>query len=257
MRQVVHNARSGKLELLEVPAPRPETGQVLVRTCYSVVSPGTEKLAMEFARKSLLAKARSRPDLVRQTTRKLVQEGPLATYRAVTNRLDAPQPLGYSCAGVVEGVGEGVSSFAPGDRVACAGAGYANHAEWNCVPENLVARVPDEVPLEQAAYATVGAIALQGLRLARPTLGEVAAVIGLGLIGQLAVQLLRANGCREVQDASLLARETQQLLENPNDLQSMIGRAAEAIEGLGGALDNTLNALEHLVPSEEDLKRAS
>ena len=196
MRQIVQNARSGRLELVEVPAPQPDAGQVLVRTAYSVVSPGTEKLAMDFARKSLLAKARSRPDLVRQTARKLVQEGPLATYRAVTNRLDAPQALGYSCAGVVEAVGEGVSAFAPGDRVACAGAGHANHAEWNCVPENLVARVPEGVPLDQAAFATVGAIALQGLRLARPTLGEVAAVVGLGLIGQLAVQLLRANGCR-------------------------------------------------------------
>ncbi len=213
MRQIVQNARSGRLELVEVPAPQPAAGQVLVRTRYSVVSPGTEKLAMDFARKSLLAKARSRPDLVRQTARKLVQEGPLATYRAVTNRLDAPQPLGYSCAGVVEAVGEGVAGFAPGQRVACAGAGYANHAEWNCVPENLVARVPEGVPLEQAAFATVGAIALQGLRLARPTLGEVAAVVGLGLIGQLAVQLLRANGCR-VLGLDTDAQRAKQALSN-------------------------------------------
>jgi predicted dehydrogenase len=196
VRQIVQSPRSGKLELVEVPAPGPGRGQVLVRTHYSVVSPGTEKLALEFARKSLLGKARSRPDLVKQVTRKLRQEGPLQTYRAAMGRLDAPQPLGYSCAGVVESVGEGVDAFAPGDRVACAGAGYANHAELNVVPENLVARVPDEVPLKQAAYATVGAIALQGLRLAQPSLGEIAAVIGLGLIGQLAVQLLRANGCR-------------------------------------------------------------
>ena len=144
----------------------------------------------------LVGKARARPDLVRQVTRKLRQEGPLATYRAVMGRLDAPQPLGYSCSGVVEAVGEAVAGFAPGDRVACAGAGFANHAELNAVPENLVARVPDAVSLEHAAFATVGAIALQGLRLAAPSLGEVGAVIGLGLIGQLAVQLLRANGCR-------------------------------------------------------------
>ncbi len=196
MKQIVQHARTGTLELLEVPAPRVGRGQVLVRNHYSVVSPGTEKLAMDFARKSLVGKARSRPDLVKQVTRKLRREGPLPTYQAVTTRLDAPQPLGYSCAGVVEEVGEGVSRFRPGDRVACAGAGYANHAERVVVPENLVAGVPDGVPLEQAAYATVGAIALQALRLARPSLGEVAAVIGLGLIGQLAVQLLRANGCR-------------------------------------------------------------
>ncbi len=196
MKQIIQSARTGKLERVEVPAPTPEPGQVLVRTAFSVVSPGTEKMAIEFARTSLLGKARKRPDLVRQVSRKLRQEGPLATYRTVMSRLDAPQPLGYSCAGVVEAVGEAVHGFAPGDRVACAGAGYANHAEFNVVPENLLARVPEDVPLERAAYATVGAIALQGLRLAEPQLGEVAVVIGLGLIGQLTVQLLRANGCR-------------------------------------------------------------
>jgi predicted dehydrogenase len=196
VKQILQSARTGQLELVEVPAPSPAPGQALVRTCFSVVSPGTEKLAMDFARTSLLGKARKRPDLVRQVTRKLRQEGPLATYRTVMSRLEAPRPLGYSCAGVVEAVGDGVVAFAVGDRVACAGAGYANHAEFNVVPENLLARVPEAVPLEQAAYATVGAIALQGLRLAAPQLGEVACVIGLGLIGQLAVQLLRANGCR-------------------------------------------------------------
>lgn len=196
MKQVVQNPRSGALELLEVPAPAVGAGEVRVRNVFSVVSPGTEKMALDFARKSMLGKARSRPDLVRQVTRKLRQEGPLPTLRTVMNRLEAPQPLGYSCAGVVEAVGEGVARFRPGDRVACAGAGYANHAELVAVPENLVVAVPDEVPLEKAAFATLGAIALQGLRIAGPALGELAAVIGLGLIGQLAVQLLRANGCR-------------------------------------------------------------
>jgi len=196
MKQIVQSPRSGKLELVEVPAPAPTPGFVVVRNHFSVVSPGTEKQAMDFARKSLLGKARSRPDLVKQVTRKLVQEGPMPTYRAVTTRLDAPQPLGYSCAGVVESVGEGVTGFAAGDRVACAGAGYANHAEINCVPENLVAHVPDGVPLDKAAFATLGAISMQGLRVAEPSLGEIAAVVGLGLVGQLAVQLLIANGCR-------------------------------------------------------------
>jgi polar amino acid transport system substrate-binding protein len=169
---------------------------VLVRNHFSVVSPGTERLIIGFARKSLLEKARSRPDLVRQVVRKFRHEGPLPTYRAVMSRLDAPQPLGYSCAGVVEMVGQDVTEFAPQDRVACAGAGYANHAEFVAVPENLVTRIPEGVALEHAAFATIGAIALQGLRVAQPTLGEIAVVIGLGLIGQLAVQLLRANGCR-------------------------------------------------------------
>jgi predicted dehydrogenase/threonine dehydrogenase-like Zn-dependent dehydrogenase len=196
MKQVVQNPGNGKLECVEVPIPALAPGLVLVRNHFSVVSPGTEKMAIDFARKSLLGKARSRPDLVRQVLRKLSQEGPLPTARAVMNRLDVPQPLGYSCAGVVERVGAGVGGFAPGDRVACAGAGYANHAEWVAVPENLVARVPDALALDKAAFATLGAIALQGLRVAGPTLGEVAVVVGLGLIGQLAVQLLRANGCR-------------------------------------------------------------
>jgi polar amino acid transport system substrate-binding protein len=196
MRQIVQSPKTGKLELSEVPAPAVADGQVLVRNHYSVMSPGTEKMAMDFARKSMLGKARSRPDLVRQVVRKLQHDGPLPTYRAVMNRLDVPQPLGYSCAGVVEEVGSGVAGFAPGDRVACAGAGYANHAEWVAVPENLVVRVPDPLSLERAAFATLGAIAMQGLRVGAPQLGEFAAVIGLGLIGQLEVQLLRANGCR-------------------------------------------------------------
>jgi predicted dehydrogenase/threonine dehydrogenase-like Zn-dependent dehydrogenase len=196
MKQIVQSPKTGKLELLEVPAPAVAAGQLLVRNHFSVVSPGTEKMAMDFARKSLFGKARSRPDLVKQVLRKVQHEGPLPTYRAVMNRLDVPQPLGYSCAGVVEAVGENVVGFAPGDRVACAGAGYANHAEWIAVPENLVARAPDGLSLDKAAFATLGAIALQGLRVAAPSLGEVAAVIGLGLIGQLTVQLLRANGVR-------------------------------------------------------------
>lgn len=196
MKQILQDASSGGLELVEVPAPQPAPGELLVRNAFSVVSPGTEKMAVDFARKSLLGKARSRPDLVKQVTHKLQQEGPLPTYRAVTTRLTTPQPLGYSCAGFIEAVGSEVGGFVPGDRVACAGAGYANHAELVVVPENLAALVPDRVDLEHAAYATVGAIALQGLRVADPSLGEIAAVIGLGLIGQLGVQLLRANGCR-------------------------------------------------------------
>jgi predicted dehydrogenase/threonine dehydrogenase-like Zn-dependent dehydrogenase len=196
MKQIIQSPRTGRLELAEVPAPACGAGQVLVRTHFSVVSPGTERQAMDFARRSLLGKARSRPDLVKQVLRKLSHEGPAPTLRTVLTRLDAPQPLGYACAGVVEAVGAEVAGFAPGDRVACAGAGYANHAEWVAVPENLVVRVPDEVELNRAAFATLGAIALQGVRVAAPTLGEIGAVIGLGLLGQLSVQLLRANGCR-------------------------------------------------------------
>ncbi len=196
MKQILQNAKSGSLELVDVPAPAVGRGQVLVKTAYSVMSPGTEKMAMDFARKSLLGKARSRPDLVKQVLRKLQQEGPLPTYRTVMNRLDAPQPLGYACAGVVEEVGAGVTTLSVGDRVACAGAGYANHAEFVVVPENLTAHVPEDVSLDRAAFSTLGAIAMQGLRVGEPSLGEVVVVIGLGLIGQLTVQLLLANGCQ-------------------------------------------------------------
>lgn len=198
MKQIVQNARTGELEIADVPTPVPDAGQLLVRNHFSVVSAGTEALSLMFARKSMLGKARSRPDLVKQVTRKLREEGPLSTYRTVMNRLDSPQPLGYSCAGVIEGVGSNVTKFGPGDRIACAGAGYANHAEFVVVPENLAALVPDGVRTDHAAFATIGAIALQGVRQAEPTLGEVAVVIGLGLIGQITVQLLRANGCRVV-----------------------------------------------------------
>ena len=196
MKQILQNPRSGKLEQVEVPAPAPDRGQILVRNAYSVMSPGTEKLAMDFARSSLVGKARSRPDLVAQVIRKLGQEGPLPTYRAVVNRLDAPQPLGYASAGVVEQVGAGVDQFRPGDRVACAGAGYANHAELVVVPTNLTVCVPESLGLDRASFATLGSIALQGIRVGDPRLGEIVLVVGLGLIGQLTVQLLLANGCR-------------------------------------------------------------
>jgi polar amino acid transport system substrate-binding protein len=212
MKQILQSARSGDLELLEVPAPMPLPGQVLVRNHFSVMSPGTDRMSMAFARSSLFSKARSRPDLVRQVMSKWRVDGALATYRTVTTRLDQPQALGYSSAGVVDAVGAGVTAFAPGDRVACAGAGYANHAELICVPENLVAPVPPGVPLEQAAFATLGAIALQCVRVADPTLGEAAAVVGLGLIGQLSVQLLRANGCR-VLGIDLIERRAKQALD--------------------------------------------
>jgi predicted dehydrogenase len=196
MKQILQSPRSGSLEIVDVPAPAVGPGQILVRNVHSVMSPGTEKTAMDFARKSMLGKARSRPDLVNQVLRKLKHEGPLPTYRTVVNKLDAPQPLGYASAGVVEEVGPGVTSFTPGDLVACAGAGYANHAELVVVPENLTAHVPNGLSLEKAAFATLGAIAMQGLRVGDPSLGEVVVVIGLGLIGQLTVQLLLANGCR-------------------------------------------------------------
>lgn len=184
--------------MAEVPEPALRSGGVLVRTECSVVSAGTERLIIDLASKSLLGKARARPDLVRKTLDKLRREGLVATYRAVSGRLAGDVPLGYSSAGRVVAVGAGVSDIGVGDRVACAGAGFANHAELNFVPRNLLARVPAGVASRDAAAATLGAIALHGVRTADVRLGEVVVVVGLGLLGQLAVQMLTASGVRVV-----------------------------------------------------------
>ncbi len=196
MKQVLQSIRSGEVEVKDVPPPGPAPGRILVRIAASLVSPGTERMMMEFSSKSLLRKAQARPDLVRQVMGKVRKEGLLSTVDAVRNRLEQPMPLGYSCAGTVIHAGEGVDGFQPGDPVACAGAGYAVHAEYVSVPKNLAAKVPPGVDLESAAFATLGAIAMHGLRLAQPQLGETVAVIGLGLLGQITLQLLKAAGCR-------------------------------------------------------------
>ncbi|MHB8420471.1 MAG: bi-domain-containing oxidoreductase [Myxococcales bacterium] len=196
MKQLLHSYRTGELSLADVPAPAAEPGSLLVRTAASLVSAGTEKMVLELGKRSLVGKAQDRPDLVQKVVDKVQRDGVIATARTVWAKLDEPMPLGYSCAGTVLQLGAGVSGFAPGGRVACAGAKVANHAEVNCVPLRLCARVPEGLSDEEAAFVTVGAIALQGVRTAAPTLGESVAVIGLGLIGQLAVQILRAAGCK-------------------------------------------------------------
>jgi predicted dehydrogenase len=198
VRQVVQAVKGGRTRVADVPAPSLRAGGVLVRTRWSVISAGTEKLIIELAGKSLVGKARARPDLVKKTMEKVRREGVVATYRAVSGRLSGDVPLGYSAAGEVLAIGHGVTGLAPGDRVACAGAGYANHAEILSVPRNLCARVPDGVSLKAAASATLGAIALHGVRTADARLGETAVVVGLGLLGQMAVQMLKASGVRVV-----------------------------------------------------------
>jgi len=201
MKQVLQHARTGDIAVREVPPPALVPGCVLVRVAASVVSPGTERASAEFSRKSLLRKAQSRPDLVREVIHKVQRDGIFSAVQAVRSRLDQPQSVGYSSAGTVVSVGEGVSGLQPGDRVACAGAGYAVHAELDCVPRLLVARIPateagNAVPFEEAAFATLGAVALHGIRTAEAGLGDLVAVIGLGLLGQLTLQLLKAAGCR-------------------------------------------------------------
>lgn len=194
MKQLSQNLRTGKLSVDEVPAPGVQVGQVLVQTAYSLISAGTERTKIDTGRKSLLGKAMARPDQVRQVLASAQQLGLKATYEKVMTRLDARSPLGYSAAGVVLGIGLGVEEFQVGDRVACGGS-TAAHAEVISVPKNLCVHVQDQVSLEQAAFTTIGAIALQGVRQADVSLGEWTVVIGLGLLGQITVQLLKAAGC--------------------------------------------------------------
>jgi len=198
MKQVLQNVRSGEITVADVPAPHMLAGCVLVRTAASLVSAGTERAASEFARKNLLQKARMRPDLVREVIAKIKRDGLMNTAATVRSRLEQPSTPGYSSAGTVIAVGEAVRDLSIGDRVACAGAGHAVHAEFACVPRLLVARIPSDsvVSFEQAAFTTVGAVALHGVRTADVRLGDVVAVIGLGLLGQLTVQILKSAGCR-------------------------------------------------------------
>lgn len=194
MKQILQHLRTGETFLADVPVPAPERGLVLIRTRVTLVSQGTEKMLVQFGKASLFQKARSQPERVGQVWQKMKVDGVIPTIEAVFRRLDEPMPLGYCNAGVVVGVGEGITGFAIGDRAASNGP----HAEIVSVPVNLCAKIPTSVTDDEAAFTVAGAIALQGIRLAEPALGETVAVIGLGLLGQLAVQLLKANGCRVV-----------------------------------------------------------
>jgi predicted dehydrogenase/threonine dehydrogenase-like Zn-dependent dehydrogenase len=195
MKQVVQPVSGGDVRVIDVPSPTIGPADVLVRTSASIISPGTERAVTTLARASLLDKARARPDLVRKVVRKATTDGLRATAQSVRARLDQDMPLGYSAAGVVEAVGEAVSGIAPGQLVATAGGGRANHAELQSVPGLLCVPVPDGVPPGDAAFATIAAIALHGLRLADVDAGARVLVVGLGLVGQLTMRLARAKGC--------------------------------------------------------------
>lgn len=195
MKQVIQNYHNGGLSVEEVPSPLLKEGGALVRTLCSVISAGTERAVMQFAGKGLMGKARSRPDLVKQVVRKVNSEGLISAYKASMSRLDIPLPMGYSSSGEILEVGKSVGEFHVGDRVACAGGGYASHSEIIFMPRNLMARIPEGVSDEDASFATIGAIALQGVRIADLRLGEKVVVIGLGILGLLTVQIVKAAGC--------------------------------------------------------------
>ncbi len=196
MKQVVQNLKTGEIRVDELPPPAMKSGGILVKNYFSLISAGTEKSSVDLGKMNMLQKARSRPDDVKKVLQEIKLNGFLKTYKRVMSKLDSLKPLGYSTSGVVLAADAGSSQFKPGDRVACAGAGYAIHSDIIFVPKNLAVKVPDEVPLDDAAYSTLGAIAMQGVRQAQPALGENIVVIGLGLVGLLAVQILKANGCR-------------------------------------------------------------
>ncbi len=194
MKQIIQSFKTGATLLEEVPAPEVKRGQVLIQTTRSLVSLGTERMLVEFGKSNLISKARQQPDKVKQVLDKIKTEGLLPTLEAVFNKLGEPLPLGYCNVGKVIAIGEGVSEFQTGDRVASNG----QHAEFVCVPKNLVAKVSENISDEEAAFTVIGSIGLQGIRLLKPNLGETIVVTGLGLIGLLTAQLLKANGCNVI-----------------------------------------------------------
>ncbi len=198
MKQVLQNYKTGELAVKDVPAPRQSKGNVLVENTFSLISAGTEKSTVDMARKSMVGKAAARPDLVKKVLAQVSKNGIVDTAKMVLNRLDSMAALGYSSVGIARNVGREVTDISVGQRVACAGQNYASHAEMITVPKNLCVPVPENVTDEQASFVTLGAIAMQGVRQANPKLGDIVSVIGLGLLGQLTVQLLVANGCQVI-----------------------------------------------------------
>lgn len=194
MKQIIQDLKNGHTILEEVPAPEVKAGQILIQTTRSLVSLGTERMLVEFGKANFLEKARQQPDKVKEVLQKVKTDGLRPTINAVMNKLGQPLPLGYCNVGRVIGIGKGVTDFKVGDRVVSNGP----HAEYVSIPKNLVARIPDDVSDEDAAFTVIGAIGLQGIRLANPTFGETFVLVGLGLIGLITAQLLKANGCRVI-----------------------------------------------------------
>jgi predicted dehydrogenase len=234
MKQILQNLATGDTTVADVPAPRAGAGQILIHTSASLISAGTERMLVDFGKAGWIAKARQQPDKVRQVIEKMKTDGIAATLGAVRSKLDQPLTLGYCNVGRVAAIGDGVSGFAAGDRVASNG----KHAEVVAVPRNLCARIPEGVSDDAAAFTVIGAIALQGIRLADPKLGECVVVIGLGIIGLMTVQMLRAQGCRVLGvdfDASRLelARSFGAETVNPASGEDILARGMAFSRGVG------------------------
>ena len=234
MKQIIQDLKNGETILEEVPAPAIQAGHVLIQTTRSLVSLGTEKMLVEFGKGSLIAKAKAQPDKVKQVLEKIQTDGLMPTLEAVFNKLGQPLPLGYCNVGRVAAVGTGVTEFKVGDRVASNGP----HAEMVCVPKNLCAKIPDNVSDEQAAFTVIGSIGLQGIRLLSPTFGETVVVVGLGLIGLISAQILKANGCRVIgfdfdQQKVDLANQLGVIAVNPGNGTDQIKFVEEQAGGIG------------------------
>ena len=223
MKQIIQNYKSGELQLVEVPDPILLPGGMILDTRNSLVSVGTEKLMIDFAKKGYLGKALGRPDLVKMVINKIKVDGLMEAYKASMSRLDSPVPLGYSCCGSVIKVADGVPGVAEGDRVACYSEPYASHAEYNFVPKNLFVKIPENVSFEEASFVGLGAIALNAIRAANLSFGENVAVIGLGLLGQLTVQMLKAFGCKVI-GIDISESKVKMAFEAGCDKTAVIGR---------------------------------
>jgi predicted dehydrogenase/threonine dehydrogenase-like Zn-dependent dehydrogenase len=263
MKQIAQNYKTGELSVLDVPAPACRPGGVLVQSLFSLISTGTEMMKVTEAKLSMIGKARARPDQVRKVLDSVAQQGALTTYKKVVNKLDSYTPLGYSLCGVVTEVGRGAEEFHVGQLVAAAGNEYALHADFNWVPTNMCVAVPRGVAPEHAAFSTVGAIAMQGVRRAEVQLGDTACVIGLGLIGQLVVRLLAAAGvkvigldvvaerCRQAEQAGavLAAAPTEEGLaaaEQALAEMSSVGGADHVLLAAGGSSNGPVEAAARL-----------
>lgn len=257
MKQIIQDLKNGDTILEEVPAPIVMAGHVLIRSSRSLVSQGTERMLIEFGKAGWINKARQQPERVKMVLNKIKTDGLKPTIDTVVNKLSQPIPLGYSNAGVVTGIGKGVSGIKIGDRVVSNG----HHAEVVSIPQNLVARIPDNVSDEEAAFTVVGAIGLQGIRLAEPTFGETVVVIGLGLIGQLTAQLLKANGCKVIgldyDEAKLaLAKQKGIITANPgiNDPVNVVNTLTSGI-GADAVIITASNKSNDIIAQAANMSR--
>lgn len=258
MNQLIQDLKNGNTLLEEVPAPQVKAGAVLVKTTHSLVSLGTERMLVEFGKASLIDKARQQPDRVKQVLDKMKTDGIIPTLETVFNKLNQPLPLGYCNAGVVEAVGKGVQGLCIGDRVASNG----NHAEYVCVPENLAAKIPDNVSDEEATFTVIGSIGLEGIRLCNPTLGETIVVVGLGLIGLVTAELLKANGCNVIgydfdQQKVEIALAKGILAFNPaegNDPVKFVKQATNEI-GADGVIITASNKSDEIIHQAAEMSR--